>query len=142
MIVPDVNVLVYAVDGGSHHHETARTWLERTLSGTETIGFAWVVLVAFLRLTTNTRLFTAALTFEESIEIVRGWLAQPPAVIIEPSDRHLDGMKELLDPLGSAGNLVNDAHLAALALHHGATVMTFDSDFGRFAGLSWREPGQ
>ena len=141
-MVPDANVLVYAVDTGSHHHETARTFLERALSGTETIGFAWIVLVAFLRLTTNTRLFTAALPLGTSVEVVRGWLAQPPAVIIEPSDRHLDTMKELLNPLGSAGNLVNDAHLAALASHHGGTVITFDSDFGRFAGLSWREPGQ
>ena len=112
----------------------------RGLAATETFAFAWVVLLAFIRLTTSSRVFRSPLTTSEALELVDGWLAQPCATVVHPTSRHASVLRELLEPLGTAGNLTTDAHLAALALEHGAELCSSDTDFSRFAGLRWADP--
>ncbi len=141
MRLVDANVLLYAVNTASAHHDSSRTWLDEAVGGREPVGFAWTVLLAFLRLSTHPSVFARPLTPDEATGIVRAWLAQPAAVIVEPTARHADVLAGLLAEAGTAGNLVNDAHLAALAIEHAATVTTFDADFGRFPGVRWERPG-
>jgi len=138
--LPDANVLLYAIDTSSPRHEPARRWLEERLSGAETIAFAWVVLLAFLRLSTNRRVFDQPLDAEDAFELIDTWLAQPPATVVHPTERHAVILRELLQPLGTAANLTTDAHLAALAIEHGAELASSDADFSRFAGLRWSDP--
>lgn len=140
MKLPDVNVLLYALDESAPRHRPARQWLEQTMSGTETVAFAWVALLAFLRLTTNPRVFVSPLEPRDAFDIVDDWVAQPLATIVHPTDRHAAVLRELLQPLGTAGNLTTDAHLAALAIEHGAELCSADSDFSRFPGLRWSDP--
>jgi toxin-antitoxin system PIN domain toxin len=116
----DANLLLYAVDESSPHHRVAKPWLEQQLSGSETFAFAWAVLLAFVRLATNPRVFTAPLTVEEALDLVDSWLEQPNATVVHPTERHSQLLRELLLPLGTAANLTSDAHLAALSIVHGA----------------------
>ena len=102
---------------------------------TETIAFAWTVILAFLRLSTHPAVFPRPLSSEQAIGALERWIAAPPAVIVEPARRHLALLRGLVGASGAGGNLVSDAHLAALALEHGATVLSFGRDFGRFEGL-------
>ena len=140
MTLSDVNLLLYAVDSTSPRHEAARRWLEERLSGTETFGFAWTVLLAFVRLSTHRSVFERPLTLAQAFDLVDEWLAQPSAAVLHPTDRHAAVVRELLEPVGAAGNLVVDAHLAALAIEHGATLASSDRDFGRFPRLAWVDP--
>jgi len=137
----DANVLLYAINEDAPHHRAARIWLDTALTGTEATGFAWVVLLAFLRLSTRPGLFPHPLTAAEAVRVVELWLSSPAAVVLNPSDRHLALLTGLLTESGTAANLVNDAHLATLALEHGAEVVSFDRDFARFAGIRWSVPG-
>lgn len=130
----DVNVLLNAVNGEALQHEPARRWLEDALSTERAVALDWTVLTAFHRLT-SASVFSQPLVIDDAAAIVEDWLARPNTVVLEPTARHLGIMRGLLAPTGSAGNLVNDAHLAALALEHGAEIVTFDRDFGRFPGL-------
>jgi toxin-antitoxin system PIN domain toxin len=140
MRILDANVLLHAIDEQARSHDVARTWLDSALTGSEPVGFAWVVMLAFVRLSTHPSVFPAPLDVDRSVGVLGGWLAQPAAVVLEPTLRHLEILRGLLGPAGTAGNLVNDAHLAALAVEHGAEIVTFDRDFGRFPGLKWRPP--
>lgn len=140
MKLVDANVLLYAVNEADGKHEAARRWLDGALGGTETIGFAWPVVLAFVRLSTRMGLFPRPLPVSAALEIAGGWLAQPNAVVPSPTTRHFDLLAGLLTGLGAGGNLVSDAHLAALALEHNATVITYDSDFARFGGVRWQPP--
>jgi len=136
----DVNLLLYAYDSSAPHHVRARAWLEDMLSGPETFAFAWLVLVAFVRLGTSPRVFSAPFTTGEALDRVDAWLAQPNATVLEPGPRHTGILRDLLEPLGTAGNLTNDAHLAALAIEHGAELGSADRDFARFPGLRHVNP--
>lgn len=140
MIVIDVNLLIYAVNEDAPDHEKARTWLEAVMSGTETVGLPWIVLLAFLRLTTRPGLFQRPLKAAEAFELIETWMAQPRVIALEPARRHLQTMRDLLAPLGTAGNLTSDAHLAAIAVEHGAELCSTDADFARFNRLRWRNP--
>lgn len=140
MRVVDANVLVYAVNADAREHPTARSWLEDRLSGGEAVGFAWVVLLAFVRVATRAAVLSTPLRPAKAFDYVEEWLAQPPATVLHPTARHLAVLRGLLEPLGTAGNLTTDAHLAALTVEHGATLVSFDRDFGRFPGLRWRHP--
>ncbi|HEY7831633.1 MAG TPA: type II toxin-antitoxin system VapC family toxin [Solirubrobacteraceae bacterium] len=140
MKLPDVNLLLYAFDEVSPHNEGARAWLDETLSGSETVALAWATLTGFLRLSTHATIFEQPLEAEEALEIIDGWLAQPCTTVVHPTARHTAVLRELLGPLGTAGNLVNDAHLAALAIEHGAVLYSRDNDFSRFPGLRWVDP--
>lgn len=140
MKIVDANLLLYATDEQSPRHRAARSWLEGQLSGHETIAFTWVVLLAFLRLSTNPHVFMRPLSPGQAFDVLDRWLGQPCVVIVHPGDRHAAVVRELLESLGTAGNLVNDAHLAALAIEHGAELHSCDSDFSRFSGLRWINP--
>lgn len=140
MKLPDINLLVYAADDSSRHHARARPWLEQTLSGVEEVGFAWMVLLGFLRISTNPAAFGNALSPDRAFEYINSWLDSPAATVVHPSGRHADHMRDLLMPLGTAGNLTNDAHLAALAIEHGAELCSSDNDFSRFKGVRWSNP--
>lgn len=140
MRIVDANVLLYAVNEAEPRHEAARGWLDRSLDASEAVGFAWTVLLAFLRLSTKVGLFPRPLPVDAAIRTVRAWVSDGPGVIVEPTPRHVDVLAGLIGLSGTGGNLTNDAHLAALALEHDATIVTYDSDFQRFAGVRWAPP--
>ena len=136
----DANLLLYALDTSSHRHKEARRWVEAAFSGPETVALSWAVLLAVLRLATRPSVFRHPLTVGEAFDLVDEWLALPPVTVVHPTDRHAAVMRDVLGPLGTAGNLTSDAHLAALAIEHGATLYSCDADFSRFAGLRWVDP--
>jgi toxin-antitoxin system PIN domain toxin len=138
--LPDLNLLVYAANESAAQHAPARAWVEETLSGRETVAFAWPVLIGFVRVITNPRVLQRPWDARQAIAVVDGWLDQPPVTVVHPTGRHLAVLRDLLIPLGTAGNLTSDAHLAALAIEHGATLCSSDNDFSRFAGLRWVDP--
>ncbi|MEX1171061.1 MAG: type II toxin-antitoxin system VapC family toxin [Chloroflexota bacterium] len=140
MKLPDLNLLIYAVDRSSPSHRPAVTWWNDLLSGNETVALSWTVLLGFVRLTTNASIVQAPLGTREALDYVDRWLAQPVTTIIEPTSRHARVLRDLLGDTGTAGNLVSDAHLAALAIEHGAELCSADRDFGRFPGLRWMNP--
>ncbi len=135
MVIVDANVLVYAVNESMPQHSRARGWLEEALSGHESVGFAWVVLLAFMRIATLPALFPQPLGASDALDVVDDWLGARPAVVVQPTVRHATVLRSLLTEVGTAGNLVTDAHLAALSLEHGARVCSFDRDFSRFPGV-------
>lgn len=136
----DANVLIYAVNESDPQHRSARRWLDGALSDREAVGFAWAVLVAFVRLSTKVGLFPNPLPARDALDRVREWLDQPQSVIVEPTSRHLHVLSGLVGETGTGGNLVSDAHLAALAVEHDATLISYDRDFARFPGLRWGRP--
>ena len=140
MKLPDVNLLIYAIDEDAARHKKARNWLEGVLSGTESVAFAWAVLLGFVRISTNPAVLEDPLSAEEALDYVDGWLAQPVADVVHPTPDHSSTLRELLEPTGAAGNLTSDAHLAALAMEHGAELCSCDTDFARFTGLRWVDP--
>lgn len=141
MKVVDANVLLYAVNESAEHHEEAVGWLDTALSGQSTVGFSWISLLTFLRLSTKIGSFPVPLSVDQALDRVQAWLTQPTSILVEPTARHFEGLSGLLMTLGTGGNLANDAHLAALAIEHRGEVITYDSDFGRFAGVTWVTPG-
>jgi len=140
MILPDINLLIYAHDSGSRRHVSAKAWWENCLSGTETVGLPWAVSLGFIRLITNPRIFERPLAVEAAIRRVRSWLERPQVQILQPGPRHADLVFSLLIQLGTAASMTTDAHLAALALEHQASLHTADTDFARFPGLRWTNP--
>lgn len=140
MKIVDANVLLYAVNTASEHHEACRRWLDDALSGADIVGLAWPPLLAFVRLTTKVGLFPAPLSATDAMHQVIDWCAAPTAQMVNPTPRHGDILARLLAQVGTGGNLVSDTHLAALALEHGATIVTYDSDFSRFDGVRSRTP--
>lgn len=136
----DVNLLIYAVDEDSARFDRAHRWVEGVLGGRETVALPWVVLLAFLRLTTKPQVMTSPLTADDALDLIDDWLVRPNTVVVHPTERHSAVLRELLAPLGTGGNLVTDAHLAALAIEHGAELNSCDADFSRFVGLRWTDP--
>jgi uncharacterized protein len=135
MVIVDANVLLYAVNGVSPHHRVAKGWVEGALGGDEPVGFAWVVLLAFLRLVTLPAVFPKPLDVDVALEVVEAWLSARAATVVQPTARHAVVLGGFLRASGTAGNLVTDAHLATLAVEYGARLCTFDRDFARFAGV-------
>ena len=141
MILIDANLLLYAYNPSTaEHHERAKSWLEQVFSGTELVGLPWASILAFLRIGTNPRAFPQPLLVTEAVDIVGDWLSQPPVRVVEPTERHWDLLAELLAQAKVKGPLVTDAHLAALAIEHGATLFSTDGDFSRFPRLRWQNP--
>lgn len=140
MILVDANLLIYAIDQESVHHAKAHAWVEQILSETTPVGIAWIVVLAFLRITTLKRLTLNALSPERAIAYVDSWLALPHVSLILPGEQHWPILRNLLQVSGTGGNLTSDAHLAALAIEHGSTVFTADRDFRRFPGVSVVNP--
>ena len=140
MKIIDLNVLIYAVNKDSTHHNQARSWLETQLNGTESIGIPWLVILGFIRIMTNGRIFPNPLSVEQATDLVDAWLATPLVRIPGPEPGHWDLVKELILETGAAGNLTSDIHVAAIAIGHGAKLITLDADFSRFKGLRWEKP--
>ncbi len=140
MILVDANLLLYAYHPRAQQHEKSRAWLEAALSGPDLVGFAWLTLWAFLRISTNPRVFDRPLSIPEAESAVSSWLAQPGVRILEPGEAHWDILRGLMRDGQTTGPLVMDAVLAAIAVENGATVCTTDRDFSRFSGLKWMNP--
>ncbi|GAA5146400.1 type II toxin-antitoxin system VapC family toxin [Microbacterium pseudoresistens] len=121
-------------------HQSAIGWLDDALDGGDTVGFSWNALLAFVRIATNPRIVPQPVTAAEAMVQVHDWLAAPSAHVLNPGERHASILDDLLTRSGAAANLVNDAHLAALAAEHRATVVTFDADFDRFAEVRAETP--
>lgn len=140
MKIVDLNVLLYAINRSAKHHEKARSCWEAALGRDEPVGLAWNVILGFLRLSTRPSIFPRPLDAGQACERVERWLARPNVRIVREADEHMRLLRGLLAETGAAGNLTSDAHLAALALSHGATLVSFDNDFARFPRLQWINP--
>lgn len=142
MKLVDLNVLLYAINHDADHHAKLRRWWELALQEEEPIGLAWVVLLGFLRLTTNAKVFPKPLSAEQAARIIDGWLAHAHVRLVHETEEHWRILKGLVDQTGTAGNLTTDAHLASLAISYGAVLVSCDSDFARFPKLRWENPVQ
>lgn len=140
MILVDANLLVYAWDEDFPQHKQARAWLDGRLSGTAAVGLPWASLVAFLRLVTNPRVFERPAGVAEAWAQVTSWLSAGPVWLPGPTPRHPEVLGALLAGGGIKGDLIPDAHLAALALEHGLIVASTDNDFARFPNVRWENP--
>ncbi|MGH3276658.1 MAG: TA system VapC family ribonuclease toxin [Streptosporangiaceae bacterium] len=141
MYLVDANVLVYATDARAGQHEAARDWLDERLAGAPRyVGLPWPSLLAFLRLVTNPRIYSSPATVMQAWQRIEDWLSRPAAWIPAPGSRHPQVLSEIIREAGPTGNLVPDAHLAALAREHGLTVVSTDSDFTKFRRVAWLNP--
>ena len=140
MILVDANILIYASSSTFARHLAAKEWLDRQLSGTVRVGIAWQTVLAFLRVMTSPRILQRPLPMRDAWAQVRGWHVADPAWVPEPTERHAEIFGRLLALPGMRGNLVHDAHLAALAIEHGLFLCSTDGDFARFPGLRWQNP--
>jgi uncharacterized protein len=140
LIVPDLNLIVYAHNTDAPDHTRAVAWWEGLLNGTEPVAIPWVVVLGFIRLMTHRAVLTTPVTPAAAVAHVRSWFAQPVTEYLEPGGQHLDILDRMLAAAGAGGNLTTDAHLAALAIEHQCELHSNDADFGRFPGLRWRNP--
>jgi toxin-antitoxin system PIN domain toxin len=140
MILPDVNLLLFAYNPHAAQHAQARQWWEQALNGTELIGLPHEVLFGFIRIATNPRLGAASIPLSAAHRVVTTWIEQPHCRILSPGADHFSKVMELMQQSNSAGPVLSDAILAAHALAHRATLCSNDSDFARFKGLSWKNP--
>lgn len=140
MMIIDANLLIYAVNSDLPHHALARGWLEEQLSNEASIGLPWVVMLAFLRICTNARVFERPLSIDQATTIVDDWLSLPGVRAISPGLKHWPVLRQLLVATGTAGNLTTDAHIAALAIEQGAAIYSADNDFKRFPGVRHVNP--
>jgi toxin-antitoxin system PIN domain toxin len=142
MILVDANLLIYAYAREMLQHDTAREWLDRQINILPRVGLPWPSLLAFVRLLSNPRIFERPVSVASAWEQVEKWLAAPAVWIPGPTARHAAILGPLLRENVSRANLVQDAHLAALAIEHGLTLCSTDGDFARFPGLTWENPLQ
>ncbi len=142
MILLDANLLLYAYNVGSQEHQPALKWIEQARRGSQIIGLAWVTIFAFLRVATAPRIFVEPLTLQAAAAIISEWLASSNVIVPSPTERHWELFAALLPSTRARGSLIMDAHLAALAIEHGATLCTNDRDFARFPGLKLEFPIQ
>ncbi len=140
MILVDANILLYAYDPSSPHHLAARGWFETTIAKPNHVGLTWMTLLAFVRIGTSPRPLEHPLSTHEAAAIVSGWLEHPTVTILNPGERHWEILRDLMTKGQAHGPLIMDAHLAALAIEHGATLATTDRDFTRFPGLRILNP--
>jgi toxin-antitoxin system PIN domain toxin len=140
MILPDINLLVYAYHRDAPHHVEAKRWWEGLLNGPQPVGVPWAVVCGYVRLMTHPAVLVAPLGPERVLRHVRSWFERPLVEVLEPGPRHLEIFERLLLALGVAANLTTDAHLAALAIEHQCELHSTDVDFARFPGLRWRNP--
>ena len=140
MILIDVNILIYASLPGFQQHRAARLWLDHQLSMTNPVGVPWATVLAYLRLVTNARIFSPPVAMAVAWQRVSAWLACDVVWMPQPTERHSEVLARLLVQPGVHGDLVPDAHLAALAIEHGLTLCSSDGDFARFPELRWLNP--
>jgi uncharacterized protein len=135
MILSDANILIYAYNKAAQEHESCKTWLEDQLSKPDAFAFSWQTITAFMRITTTARMFPQTYTYEQVSVFVESWISQPNVIILSPTSRHWTIFSRIIRENKIQGPLMMDAHLAALAIEHGATLATTDRDFARFDGL-------
>jgi toxin-antitoxin system PIN domain toxin len=135
MKLVDANILVHAANQDAKDHAQAVSWIEAALSGVEPVAFTWIALLAFLRISTRRGLLPRPLRIGDAFGLIQDWLSAHNAVVVHPGENHFSILRGLLEQLGVAGDLTNDAHLAALAIEHGAELVSFDRDFRRFDSL-------
>ena len=140
MILVDANILLYAQDSLSPHHQQAREWWDGRLSQGGPVCLCWTVLSAFIRIGTNHRVFDHPLSLEQALARVQSWLDQPFTRVVRPTEQHWTIFQQMLTDGQAVANLVTDAHLAALAIEHGCELASTDSDFARFPKLKWVNP--
>ena len=140
MIIPDVNLLVYAYNDEAQFHEPARLWWEGAVNGTEREGVPWVVSTGFVRLMTHPRVLTRPVNATQAVDYVLEWFAYPHVIPIKPGVEHLTHFRRNLAAAGMGANLVTDSHIATLAMEYQAELHSNDTDFSRFPGLRWRNP--
>lgn len=140
MMLVDANILLYAEDELSPRHAAALTWWDAQLSGATPVCLTWTVLCAFVRIGTNPRVFQNPLSLEQAIDRVESWLKQPCVRIVQPTERHWTVLQRMLTEGQGTGNLVTDAHLAALSIEYGCELVSTDSDFARFPDIRWHNP--
>lgn len=142
MILPDINLLIYAYNLDAPWHSEARSWWETCLSETKPVALPWVVLLGYLRLISSRNVLADPFLPGEAIEHIKSWLERPQVQILQPGARHLDLVDGLMNAAQATGKLTTDAHLAALAIEYQAELHSNDSDFSRFPGLRWTNPLQ
>lgn len=142
MILIDVNLLLYAYDSASGEHDRAAAWLVQELSSSATVGLSWHTILSFLRISTSPKMIAHPLELEEATSIASEWLGRSNVSIVNPTERHWQVLSTLLPRSRVRGSLIMDAHLATLAIEHGATLCTNDRDFARFPGLKVEYPLQ
>ena len=140
MIVPDINLLLYATIDSFEEHAVARKWLEGAMNGETPVGLATPVLFGYVRIASSPRVFDPPMSVEEAVIRVEGWLERPHVSLLLPGPRHLEIAFGLLRRMGAAGGLTTDVQIAALAMENLAEVHSNDTDFGRFPGLRWVNP--
>ncbi len=140
MKIVDVNVLLYVVNQDAPQHDRVRTWWEKSVTESEPIGLAWMVILGFLRLATRAPVFDRPFGQVQAIAKIETWLALPSICIVGESENHWQFLKRLLDESFGVMNLANDAHLAAIAIGYGATIVSCDADFSRFKQVRWENP--
>ncbi|MEQ0744075.1 type II toxin-antitoxin system VapC family toxin [Mycobacterium tuberculosis] len=140
MIIPDINLLLYAVITGFPQHRRAHAWWQDTVNGHTRIGMTYPALFGFLRIATSARVLAAPLPTADAIAYVREWLSQPNVDLLTAGPRHLDIALGLLDKLGTASHLTTDVQLAAYGIEYDAEIHSSDTDFARFADLKWTDP--
>ncbi len=140
MIIPDINLLIYAYNDQASEHAEAKAWWEALLNEKTPVGLTWLAISGFIRLMTHPRVLANPLPVMQATTIVREWLSQTPVRIIQPGLKYQEIFLRQLEQVGVGGNLTTDAQLAALAIEHQAELHSCDADFGRFAGLRWRNP--
>lgn len=139
MLLVDVNLLIYAANARVRQHERAREWLDFHLSGGDRVGLPWAALLSFVRVSSDPRVMPTPFAVSDAMRRVHAWLAAPAAWVPGPTERHAEVLGTLLEQAPRSA-LVNDAHLAALAVEHGLTLCSADRDFARFDGLRWQNP--
>ena len=140
MIVPDINLLVYAHNDGSPYHYAARLWWEGLVNGSERVGVPWVVSVGFVRLMTHPRVLVHPVPPAEAVDYIREWFGFSHVMPVNPGANHLAHLQQNLVAAGVGANMVTDSHIAAVAMEYQAEVHSNDTDFSRFPGLRWRNP--
>jgi len=140
VILPDVNVLLYAFRDDSVDHARYRGWLDEVVNGDEAYGMSPQVLSSVVRIATHSRIYTSPSRLEEALSFARVLLEQPTCTVVQPGPRHFSLFEDLCRRAAATGNLVQDAWLAALAVEHGCEWISTDGDYARFPGLRWRRP--
>lgn len=142
MILPDVNLLLYVHNRSAQQHDAAVRWLRAVLAAPEPLALTWTTILGFLRMSTNPKVYPNPMTVGEAIAAVNELLAHPAVALVHMGERHWDILTRLIVSGSVSGPAITDAHLAALAIEHGATLCTTDRDFARFLGLRWQNPLQ
>lgn len=140
-MVVDANVLLNAVNPATRNHDAAREWMDNALSGTAPVYIPWITLLAFIRISTSAAIFRVPMSVQAAMDHVDGLLAASPVVVPTADSQMSRQIREHFELTGTAGNLTNDAFLAALALQHGVPVVSYDNDFTRFPEVEWIKPG-